>query len=350
MDERNEYGERPYEDAETAYTNEGVVDADTVTDDDLSSLEDTESSSMGTHVVADGTAAGAISPDTPLYRLRLGYSHETFIAAYAGEELKAQNIVVVPTRYGRDLAEVVGRVTSAANPGIGDIALIERPADAADLERSRKDAQREADAFRVCREKIAAHKLDMKLVSVHYLLEEPKILFFFTAENRVDFRELVKDLVGIFKTRIELRQIGVRDESRVVGGLGVCGRGYCCHAVSDKLKPVSIKMAKDQNLSLNSMKISGPCGRLLCCLAYEHGFYHEERRTMPPEGCRISHAGVNWKVTEVNPVSGRLKIVGEDGRQIYLPSDRFERADGRWRMREDALRDVEQSSSPSHPR
>lgn len=342
MDERNDYGEHPFEDAETAYNDDTVVDAE------LSSLEDTESVAMETQVGAGTPAEGVISPDTPLYRLRLGYSHETFLAAFAGEDLKAQDTVVVPTRYGRDLAEVVGRVTSAANPGVGDIALIERPADTADLERLHKDEQREEEAFRICRDKISAHKLDMKLVSVHYLLEEPKILFFFTAENRVDFRELVKDLVGIFKTRIELRQIGVRDESRVVGGLGVCGRGYCCHAVSDKLKPVSIKMAKDQNLSLNSMKISGPCGRLLCCLAYEHGFYHEERRSMPPEGCRINHDGVNWKVTEVNPVAGRLKIVGEDGRQIYLPRDRFERADGRWRLCDDALRDVEQASPSSH--
>ena len=170
----------------------------------------------------------------------------------------------------------------------------------------------------------------MKLVSVHYLLEEPKILFFFTAENRVDFRELVKDLVGVFKTRIELRQIGVRDESRVIGGLGVCGRGFCCHMVSDKLKPVSIKMAKDQNLSLNSMKISGPCGRLLCCLAYEHCFYGEQRRLLPPEGCRFSYDGSQWKVLESNVILRLVKISSEDGRQIHLPASAFEKNDGHW--------------------
>jgi cell fate regulator YaaT (PSP1 superfamily) len=338
MDERNDFDEHAYEDAETAYTD------DVIADEDFSSLEDGEIPETATQNAGAGSGS-SINPDTPLYRLRLGYSHETFLAAFSAHELKAQDTVVVGTRYGRDLAEVIGRVSNAGYTGLGDVALIERSADEADLERAKVDAKKEADAFKICREKIDTHRLDMKLVSVHYLLEEPKILFFFTAENRVDFRELVKDLVGIFKTRIELRQIGVRDESRVVGGLGVCGRGYCCHSVSDKLKPVSIKMAKDQNLSLNSMKISGPCGRLLCCLAYEHGFYHEERRIMPPEGCRINHAGVNWKVTEVNPVAGRLKIVGEDGRQIYLTSDRFERSDGRWRMREDALRDVEQAPS-----
>ena len=172
--------------------------------------------------------------------------------------------------------------------------------------------------------------MDMKLVSVHYLLEDPKILFFFTAESRVDFRELVKDLVSVFKTRIELRQIGVRDESRVVGGLGVCGRAYCCHAVSDKLKPVSIKMAKDQNLSLNSLKISGPCGRLLCCLSYEHLFYGEQRRLIPPEGSRINWDGISWKVTEVNIVMGKIKLSTEEGRIAQLPVSAFEKDDGRW--------------------
>jgi cell fate regulator YaaT (PSP1 superfamily) len=150
----------------------------------------------------------------------------------------------------------------------------------------------------------------------------------------VDFRDLVKDLVSIFKTRIELRQIGVRDESRVVGGLGVCGRGYCCHAVSDKLKPVSIKMATDQNLSLNSMKISGPCGRLLCCLAYEHGFYGEQRRLIPQEGCKINYDGTMWKVLEVNVITGKVKLTAEDGRQIQIPSSAFEKIDNRWRVTE----------------
>jgi len=292
----------------------------------------------------------AINPDIPpaaiphpLYRLRLPYSHETLLAGYAGEELPARARVVVATRYGRDMAQIIGIVKNPGYVNPADIAVVERIATEADLERADTDAKREAEAFAVCREKISAHRLDMKLVSVHYLLDEPKILFFFTAENRVDFRELVKDLVGIFKTRIELRQIGVRDESRVVGGLGVCGRGYCCHAVSDKLKPVSIKMAKDQNLSLNSMKISGPCGRLLCCLSYEHTFYHEERRNMPPEGCRLTYDGISFKVTEVNPLFGRVKLHGEDGRMLDLPAANFERADGRWRLIEGVMKDSDPS-------
>jgi cell fate regulator YaaT (PSP1 superfamily) len=298
--------------------------------------------------VSVSAAQGTGTIPSPLYRLRLSYSHETFLAGFSGGTLAQRAQVIVASRYGRDLASVIGIVKTPGYVNPADIAVIEREATPEDLQRAATDARKEAEAFRVCREKIASHKLDMKLVSVHYLLDEPKILFFFTAETRVDFRELVKDLVGIFKTRIELRQIGVRDESRIVGGLGVCGRGYCCHSVSDKLKPVSIKMAKDQNLSLNSMKISGPCGRLLCCLSYEHSFYHEERRSMPPEGCRMTSGGVTFKVTEVNPLAGKVKLHGEDGRVVELSRSQFDRSDGRWKLREDALKEVENSGPSSH--
>ncbi len=281
------------------------------------------------------------------YKLNLAYSNESLIARHTADDLAAGTTVIVPTRFGRDMARVVGKVT---RPRIakGDLVDIERAASEEDLARAREDREKERDAYRVCKEKISAHKLDMKLVAVHYLLDESKILFFFTAENRVDFRELVKDLVGIFKHRIELRQIGVRDEARVVGGLGVCGRAYCCHSVSDKLKPVSIKMAKDQNLSLNSMKISGPCGRLLCCLAYEHSFYQEARRNMPSEGYRLNWDGTNWKTTEVNPVSGRIRMHGEDGRSIDLPASVFERVEGRWHIRREAKLDDAESKNDSN--
>ncbi|MDE7227009.1 MAG: hypothetical protein K2N31_01650, partial [Treponemataceae bacterium] len=184
--------------------------------------------------------------------------------------------------------------------------------------------------FRTFKEKAAAHRLDMKLVAVHFLLEESKALFFFSSDNRVDFRELVKDLVGIFKMRIELRQIGVRDESRIIGGLGVCGRPYCCHAVNDKPPPVSIKMAKEQNLSLNSMKISGQCGRLLCCLSYEYKWYAEARKKLPNEGLRLLYDGTNFRITDVNPLTEMIKMLGEDGRLLEVPSTRFKRTGGRW--------------------
>jgi cell fate regulator YaaT (PSP1 superfamily) len=304
-------------------------------DEDISRLEDSpaeEALEEADVITGSGMRLESIAPDTPVYRLRLIYSYDTFFAIYKGDPLKPGASVVVPTRYGRDLAQVIGPVRGSGVPPASEIAWIERPASEEDLRKAERNQGLEKDAFRICREKIEKHRLEMKLVSVHYLLEEPKILFFFTADNRVDFREQVKDLVGVFKTRIELRQIGVRDESRVVGGLGVCGRGYCCHMVSDKLRPVSIKMAKDQNLSLNSMKISGPCGRLLCCLSYEHGFYNEQRRLIPPEGTRISHGDTLWKVTEINVVMGRLKLGSEDGRQITVPVSGFEKIDNRWRI------------------
>ena len=304
-------------------------------DDDISALEDNPTEIMVSSSVITGQL-GPISPDAPVYRLRLLYSNETFLAVWPGEALEPDSMVLVPTRYGRDLAQIIGSIQKHSQP-LAEITRIERPASAEDIAKNQAHKEQEEEAFRICRQKIYEHALEMKLVSVHFLLEEPKILFFFTAESRVDFRDLVKDLVGIFKSRIELRQIGVRDESRVTGGLGVCGRCYCCHSISDKLKPVSIKMAKDQNLSLNSIKISGSCGRLLCCLAYEHLFYSEQRRLIPQEGCKIIWDGSNWKITEVNIVLGKLKLNSEDGRMILFPASAFEKIDNRWAVKAGAV-------------
>ena len=302
-------------------------------DEDIASLEDSPSEQkLDNAIISPGVGVESIAPDTPVYRLRLFYSQETFLAVYKGEALYPRTMVIVPTRYGRDLAQVIGTIKYCSSLPISEIAGIERVATSEDLDKVESNGRLEDEAFGICREKIENRGLDMKLVKVHYLLEEQKILFLFTAENRVDFRELVKDLVSIFKIRIELRQIGVRDEARVVGGLGVCGRGYCCHCVSDKLRPVSIKMAKDQNLSLNSMKISGPCGRLLCCLSYENNFYSEQQRLMPQEGAQVKYDNTYWKVSEVNLITGQLKISHEDGRVISLPSSRFVRVDNRWRI------------------
>jgi cell fate regulator YaaT (PSP1 superfamily) len=280
---------------------------------------------------AQNSDAPPLPLDVPVYRLRAPWLNETMLAAWPGEILPCKTWVIANTRHGRDLAQVIGPVQRR---GAGsDVIRIYRLALPEDLERAEKNRRLEEDAFAVCKTKIEARGLDMKLVSVHYLLEEQNILFLFAAENRVDFRDLIKDLVGIFKTRIELRQIGVRDEARITGGIGVCGRQYCCHSISDKLKPVSIKMAKDQNLALNSMKISGACGRLLCCLAYEHGFYSEQRRLMPGEGTRINCDGALWKVSEVNVAAGQVSLSASDGRQMRLEAARFEKTEGRWEIR-----------------
>jgi cell fate regulator YaaT (PSP1 superfamily) len=174
----------------------------------------------------------------------------------------------------------------------------------------------------------------MKLVGVHYLYNDQKIIFLFTADTRIDFRALVKDLVAIFKNRIELRQITGRDELRICGGFGICGRCFCCATISDKPKPVSIRMAKEQNLTLNTAKISGPCGRLLCCLSYEYGFYSAECRNMPTEGTRIQYEDEDWRVKELNPIAKTVTIIHEDGRQQQLPSNKFAREGNHWVIRE----------------
>lgn len=203
----------------------------------------------------------------------------------------------------------------------GDVDWIDHLATPTELRRYQEQKEKEQEALRVCREKVRRLNLDMKTVAAHYLLGEPKLLFFFTSDVRVDFRALVKELVAVFRLRIELRQIGVRDEARVVGGLAVCGREYCCHAVNDNLQTVSIRMAKEQNLSLNSMKISGPCGRLLCCLAYENAFYEEARRDFPPAGSRLKVEHDLMKVTEVNVLSRKISLSGPEGRSLVIPRE-----------------------------
>jgi cell fate regulator YaaT (PSP1 superfamily) len=269
--------------------------------------------------VEDGEPSAAPMPDDPAQ----------------AAPLPPRTMIVVPTRYGRDVCELQGVMNDPGQIGKDEIVPIERIATEEDLRKVEANREREAKAFETCKQKIVARNLPMKLVSAHYLLEEPKVLFYFSAESRVDFRELVKDLVAVFKIRIELRQIGVRDEARVTGGCGVCGRVLCCHGVTDKLVPVSIKMAKDQNLSLNSMKISGPCGRLLCCLAYEYGLYRDARREMPGEGARFQYDGVQFRVIEVNALSESVKMAGEDGRLLDMPSSRFFYSEGRWHVKEE---------------
>ena len=270
----------------------------------------------------------------PLYRLKLEYSCEGIYANIEDESIKIEpgDYVIVPTRYGKDLARVLGNVNCPVGIKPEDVVIIDRKATEADLKKAQEYKEKEKTAFKVFQEKVAYHKLDMKLISTHFLVDEQKALFFFSSDNRVDFRELVKDLVVVFKMRIELRQVGVRDESRFTGGLGVCGRPYCWHAVSDKLRPVSIRMAKEQNLSLNSMKISGQCGRLLCCLSYEFDFYTEARKKLPNEGIHIFYDGTNFRITEINPLTSMIKMLGDDGRLIEVNSKRFVKENNRWKI------------------
>lgn len=181
-----------------------------------------------------------------------------------------------------------------------------------DLETVEENKKKEEEAFKICEEKIAKHKLDMKLVDVECTFDNNKLLFYFTAENRVDFRELVKDLASVFRTRIELRQIGVRDEAKMLGGLGICGRPFCCNGFLGEFQPVSIKMAKEQGLSLNPTKISGTCSRLMCCLKYEQESYEDLIKTTPKVNAYVSTPSGNGFVEEVNLITGKLKVKPEN--------------------------------------
>ena len=199
-----------------------------------------------------------------------------------GKTLQQGDRVIVETARGVECGEVavVNRDVPAEEIAQPLKKLI-RVAKPEDLDRMRENAEKEKTAFDICCKKIEAHKLDMKLVEVEYTFDNSKILFYFTADGRVDFRELVKDLASVFRTRIELRQIGVRDEAKMLGGLGICGRPFCCSTFLGGFQPVSIKMAKEQNLSLNPVKISGTCGRLMCCLKYEQEAYADLLRSTP---------------------------------------------------------------------
>jgi cell fate regulator YaaT (PSP1 superfamily) len=181
-----------------------------------------------------------------------------------------------------------------------------------DLDRDAKNRELELDAAMICKKKIAKHGLEMSLVAVEYTFDNSKLIFYFTCESRVDFRELVKDLASTFHTRIELRQIGIRDEAKMMGGLGVCGRKYCCAGFLTDFVQVSIKMAKEQNFSLNSSKVSGACGRLLCCLRYEHETYEEAIRNTPSVGSLVKTADGEGVVIETKPLASEIKVKFEN--------------------------------------
>ena len=185
-----------------------------------------------------------------------------------------------------------------------------RPATPEDDEIERKNKEKEKEAFQVCLEKIRKHELEMKLIDCEYTFDNNKVLFYFTADGRIDFRELVKDLAAVFKTRIELRQIGVRDETKILGGIGVCGRALCCHSYLTDFVPVSIKMAKEQNLSLNPTKISGVCGRLMCCLKNEEEAYEDLNSKLPNVGDFVTtQDGFKGEVQSVSVLKQRVKVV-----------------------------------------
>lgn len=217
--------------------------------------------------------------------------------------------VIVETSRGVEYGEVVVTPRDIPDEELSlPLKTVIRKATAADELQARQNREKEKEAFAICEKKIKEHDLPMKLIKVEYTFDVSKIIFYFTAENRVDFRQLVRDLASIFRTRIELRQIGVRDEAKMLGGIGSCGRVFCCSAFLEGFEPVSIRMAKDQGLSLNPGKISGNCGRLMCCLRFENDVYEKLKEVTPPEGAIVQTPDGKGTVIESQPISGKVKV------------------------------------------
>lgn len=236
--------------------------------------------------------------------------------------LKKGDFVIVHTEQGTGIGQVVdGPFPKDLKVHHTDLKKIDRPATEEEIDKHRINQEFEQDAKNYCMERIKAHDLVMSLVDVEYFFDGSKIIFYFTADGRVDFRELLKDLVRRLRTRVELRQIGIRNQAKMVGGLGGCGRPLCCSSFLKNFHAVSIKMAKEQNLSLNPTKISGACGRLMCCLQYEYDVYRELKKDMPKLGKKIELPEGRGKVIRQNIMGRSVTILMEDGREVEKQLD-----------------------------
>ena len=230
-------------------------------------------------------------------------------------DLKIGDRVIVETARGVEMGTVaVAPKEVPDDEVVQPLKTVQRIATEEDFKRAEKNKEKEKEAFKICQEKIKKHKLEMKLVDAEYTFDNNKLLFYFTADGRIDFRELVKDLASVFRTRIELRQIGVRDETKILGGIGICGRPLCCHTFLTEFAPVSIKMAKEQNLSLNPTKISGVCGRLMCCLKNEEETYEYLNSRLPNVGDRVTTVdGLKGEVQSVSVLRQLVKVIVDMG-------------------------------------
>ena len=262
----------------------------------------------------DGTLS-VVAPEAPeepkieVVGIRFKSSGKTYYFAPGGVSLHVGSHAIVETARGLEYGEVaIANTLVNESETVPPLRPVIRKATDADVKHHEENKEKEDAAFRICNEKIIAHGLDMKLIDAQYTFDNTKLLFYFTSSGRVDFRELVKDLASVFRTRIELRQIGIRDEAKMVGGLGLCGRPLCCSLFLSDFGQVSIKMAKEQNLSLNSSKISGICGRLMCCLRYEHDTYEYEIKRTPPVDSLVRTVDGVGVVTEINPLAATIKV------------------------------------------
>ena len=251
-------------------------------------------------------------------------------------DVKRNDHVIVETARGIEYGTVVGEPREVEEDKVVQpLKAVLRVATQKDDEQEAANKKKEKEAYQICLEKIRKHNLQMKLIDAEYTFDNNKVLFYFTADGRIDFRELVKDLASVFKTRIELRQIGVRDETKILGGIGICGRPLCCHTHLSEFAPVSIKMAKEQNLSLNPTKISGVCGRLMCCLKNEEETYEELNRKLPNEGDFVTtEDGLKGEVHSVNVLRQLVKVVVDVGdekeiQEYKVEQIRFKRRHGK---------------------
>ncbi len=235
---------------------------------------------------------------------------------------KTTDYAVVETSRGIEFGKVacVNKLVSASEV-VPPLRPVIRIATENDIKTNEENKKKEAEALKICQDKVNSHKLEMKLIEAEYTFDSSKLTFYFTADGRIDFRDLVKDLASTFRTRIELRQIGIRDEAKLMGGLGVCGRAFCCNTFLPDFCQVSIKMAKEQSLSLNSSKISGACGRLMCCLRFEHDTYVQEIKRTPPVDSTVKTADGVGQVTEISPLTGKIKVKIDESIKSYHRDD-----------------------------
>lgn len=254
--------------------------------------------------------------------IRFKESGKTYYFAPNGNKAKLNDYAVVETARGLEFGKVAAENKSVPESElVPPLRPVVRIANEQDIKTNEQNKKKEEEAFKVCQAKIASHELEMKLVEAEYTFDTSKLTFYFTADGRIDFRELVKDLASTFKTRIELRQIGIRDETKFMGGLGICGRPFCCSTFLPDFCQVSIKMAKEQSLSLNSSKISGACGRLMCCLRFEHESYVQEIKMTPPVGSYVKTPDGNGDIVEIAPIAGTVKVKFGDAVRTYKRDD-----------------------------
>lgn len=267
-----------------------------------------------------------------LYKVQFRDKGQIFSATSAIINLKIGELVMIQTDHNLEPARIIGQgPLLEEDPPLKTIHAIQRRGSRDEGEKYERLVEREEEAFAFCQEQIVKQDLSMKLIRVERFFNGSKIIFYFTAENRVDFRQLVKDLVQEFRTRVEMRQIGVRHETKMIGGLGCCGRELCCASYIDNFAPVSIKMAKEQNLPLNPVKISGICNRLLCCLTYEYPTYRDIKKEMPRVGKKLTVDGKTYKVIQQNVLEETVTVIDPESQEppVTLPRSEWEAPSGK---------------------